>query len=59
MGKRRSSFVASDDSGGEERPARVSKKSKNGAGKGTAKNVDDEGNKFWEVSQPDRTSSLP
>lgn len=50
MGKRRSSFVANDDSGGEEPPAKVSKNDKKGSDSGNSKNVDDEGNTFWEVS---------
>lgn len=50
MGKRRSSFIASDDSG-DERPTKVSKKAKKAsASKGAADvTVDAEGNTFWEV----------
>lgn len=47
MGKRRSSFVASDDSG-DDRPATVSKKVKKGSSSG-GPDVDSEGNTFWEV----------
>lgn len=46
MGKRRSSFVASDNSG-DERPAKVSKSAK-ASSKGDVE-VDADGNPFWEV----------
>lgn len=51
--KRSSSFVASDNSGGEEPPAKVSKvsqKAKKDSSSSGSKNVDDEGNTFWDVS---------
>ncbi|ROW13292.1 hypothetical protein VPNG_05426 [Cytospora leucostoma] len=54
MGKRRSSFVASDHSSGEEPPAKVSKKDKKGSNSSDSKNVDDEGNTFWELSNKRR-----
>ncbi|KAK7737902.1 hypothetical protein SLS53_006280 [Cytospora paraplurivora] len=54
MGKRRSSFVASDNSSGEEPPAKVSKKDKKGSNSGDSKNVDEEGNTFWELSNKRR-----
>jgi hypothetical protein len=54
MVKRRSSFVASDNSSGDERPAKTSKKAKQedkkGSGSKEGTNVDSEGNAFWEVS---------
>lgn len=53
MGKRSSSFVVSDNSSGDERPAKASKKVKKEVKKGSSSkngtNVDDEGNAFWEV----------
>lgn len=48
MGKRRSSFVASDDSD-HERPAKVSKVKKGSSSSGGGPGVDSEGNAFWEV----------
>ncbi|KAJ0119967.1 transcriptional coactivator p15 family protein [Diaporthe amygdali] len=54
MGKRSSSFVVSDNSSGDERPAKASKKVKKEVKKGSSSkngtNVDDEGNAFWELS---------
>lgn len=53
MGKRSSSFVVSDNSSGDERPAKTSKKAKKEVKKGSSSkngtNVDDEGNAFWDV----------
>lgn len=53
MGKRSSSFVVSDNSSGDERPAKASKKAKQEVKKGSSSkngtNVDSEGNAFWEV----------
>lgn len=49
MGKRRSSFVAGDDSS-DDRPAKVSKKVKKGSSSsGGGPEVDSDGNTFWEV----------
>lgn len=47
MGKRRSSFVVSDESG-DDRPAKVSKKASKSSSSGDAA-VDADGNTFWEV----------
>lgn len=47
MGKRRSSFIASDESG-DERPAKVSKKASKANSSGDS-TVDADGNVFWEV----------
>lgn len=56
--KRSSSFVASDNSGGEEPPAKVSKlpknTSKNSSSSKDSKHVDDEGNTFWDLSNKRR-----
>lgn len=56
MVKRSSSFVASDNSSGDERPAKTSKKAKQETKKGSSSkngtNVDSEGNTFFEVSHP-------
>lgn len=53
MGKRSSSFVVSDNSSGDERPAKSSKKAKKEVKKGSSSkngtNVDSEGNAFWDV----------
>lgn len=53
MVKRSSSFVVSDNSSGDERPAKASKKAKQETKKGSSSkkgvNVDSEGNAFWEV----------
>lgn len=53
MGKRSSSFVVSDNSSGDERPAKTSKKAKKEVKKGSSSkngtNVDSEGNAFWDV----------
>lgn len=53
MGKRSASFVASDNSSGDERPAKTSKKAKKEVKKGSSSkngtNVDSEGNAFWDV----------
>lgn len=57
MGKRRGSFVASDDSG-EERPAKqskVSKKSAKGSSSTGGSGVDANGDPYWEV----RTKLIP
>ncbi|KAK2616012.1 hypothetical protein N8I77_002731 [Diaporthe amygdali] len=55
MGKRSSSFVVSDNSSGDERPAKASKKVKKEVKKGSSSkngtNVDDEGNAFWELTR--------
>lgn len=48
MGKRRSSFVASDNSG-DERPSKASKKAKTVSTPNGETDVDAEGNTFWEV----------
>lgn len=48
MGKRRSSFVASDDSGVDERPAKITKKTKKSSSSGGAE-ADANGDPFWEV----------
>ncbi|KAF3761183.1 PC4-domain-containing protein [Cryphonectria parasitica EP155] len=53
MGKRRSSFVASDDSG-EERPVKVAKKAEKGSKSSGGADVDSEGNTFWELSNKRR-----
>ncbi|KAK7698668.1 hypothetical protein SLS64_012279 [Diaporthe eres] len=54
MGKRSSSFVVSDNSSGDERPAKSSKKAKKEVKKGSSSkngtNVDSEGNAFWDLS---------
>ncbi|KAL1853127.1 Transcriptional Coactivator p15 (PC4) [Diaporthe australafricana] len=50
MGKRSSSFVVDDNSSGDERPAKVSKKVKKGSSSKNGTEVDDEGNTFWDVS---------
>lgn len=55
MGKRRSSFVASDDSG-DERPAKITKKTKKGSSGGGAE-VDANGDPFWEVREDTRPSA--
>ncbi|ROV92781.1 hypothetical protein VMCG_09047 [Cytospora schulzeri] len=52
--KRSSSFVASDNSGGEEPPAKVTKKPKKSSSSSDSKNVDDEGNTFWDLSNKRR-----
>lgn len=53
MGKRSSSFVVSDNSSGDERPAKTSKKAKKetktGSSSKNGTNVDSEGNAFWDV----------
>ena len=53
MGKRSSSFVVSDNSSGDERPAKTAKKAKKEVDKGSSSkngtNVDSEGNAFWDV----------
>lgn len=53
MGKRSSSFVVSDNSSGDERPAKTSKKAKketkSGSSSKNGTNVDSEGNAFWDV----------
>lgn len=48
MGKRRSSFVASDNSG-DERPTKVSKKAQKASTSNGEGDVDADGNTFWEV----------
>ncbi|KAJ4416249.1 hypothetical protein N0V82_006853 [Gnomoniopsis sp. IMI 355080] len=48
MGKRRSSFIASDDSG-DERPVKVSKKASKSNSSGESA-VDADGNVFWELA---------
>ncbi|KAG8158607.1 hypothetical protein KVR01_011729 [Diaporthe batatas] len=54
MVKRKSSFVASDNSSGDEQPAKTSKKAKQETKKGSSSkngaNVDSEGNTFFELS---------
>ncbi|KAI3395032.1 hypothetical protein diail_1855 [Diaporthe ilicicola] len=50
MVKRSSSFVVSDNSSGDERPAKVSKKAKKGSSSKDGTNVDSEGNTFWDLS---------
>lgn len=54
MVKRSSSFVVSENSSGDERPTKTSKKAKQETKKGSSSknrtNVDSEGNAFWELS---------
>ncbi|KUI58444.1 Putative RNA polymerase II transcriptional coactivator [Cytospora mali] len=52
--KRSSSFVASDNSDSEEPQVKASKKAKKSSSSGDGKNVDDEGNTFWELSNKRR-----
>ncbi|POS72299.1 hypothetical protein DHEL01_v209309 [Diaporthe helianthi] len=58
MVKRRSSFVVSENSSGDERPAKTSKKAKQETKKGSSskngKTVDSEGNTFFELSDKRR-----